>query len=80
MKNRRGTIQEEIWAALEEAKKRKTKIRVSGEEDLLAIPSAIVLDGIMYYGQSGRGIVEVPITKKLKNDAKKMLEQMKVIV
>lgn len=80
IKNKRGTIQEEIWAVFEEAKKRKTKIRVSGEEDLLAIPAIIMLDGTVYYGQAGKGIIEVAITKKTKKDAEKILEQMKVIV
>lgn len=80
VRNGAGTIQEEVWAALAEAKSGRTKIFVEGEEDLITIPAIIVMDGILYYGQPNKGIVCVPITKKAKIHAKKILDQMKVIV
>ena len=80
IKNPPGMIQEDAWIAIEEAKKEKTKIFVEGEEDLLVLPAVILLEGTVYYGQPNKGVVAIHINKETKKVAKKILEQMKVVL
>jgi uncharacterized protein (UPF0218 family) len=52
-------------------------MEVVGEEDLLALPimAEAPLGFVIYYGQPGAGIVEVVVTDKTKETAKKLLQQ-----
>ncbi|MEK9143204.1 MAG: pantetheine-phosphate adenylyltransferase [Patescibacteria group bacterium] len=52
-------------------------ILVDGEEDLLVLPAILhaPLGSILYYGQPGEGLVEVKITKPLKEKARLLLGQ-----
>lgn len=81
VKNPAGTIQEEIWAAIQLGFKRRTKIRIIGEEDLLVIPVIMLAkEGTtVCYGQPHKGIVFVEVTKKAKANAKKIIERMEMI-
>lgn len=55
------------------------KIRVSGEEDLLALPAILYApDGwVVVYGQPGEGVVEVVVEKKIKEKVDKIIGEMK---
>ncbi len=58
----------------------KTAIIVTGEEDLLALPAIVHAPpgAVIYYGQPGRGLVEVTITPEKKNEAIALLERFSV--
>jgi len=82
LRNPRGTISEEAWIAIEEGLKRKSKIVVSGEEDLLVLPAVMLAKNgsIVLYGQPGRGMVLIKINNKKKKQIKDLLDEMEVIV
>lgn len=50
---------------------------IDGEEDLLVLPAVIhaPTGSVIYYGQPNEGLVEVAVTKKQKNEAKRLLAQ-----
>ncbi|MBI5613294.1 pantetheine-phosphate adenylyltransferase [Candidatus Gottesmanbacteria bacterium] len=57
--------------------KENSIIVVNGEEDLLALPVIVhaTLGSIVYYGQPGRGLVEVIISQAVKNEVQKLLQK-----
>ena len=82
LKNPRGHIEEEAWIAIEEALKKKSKIIVDGEEDLLVLPIVMLAKPgySVVYGQPDRGIVLIKVTENKKKEVKKLLNKMEVIV
>lgn len=82
LKNPRGHIEEEAWIAIEEALKKKSKIIVDGEEDLLVLPIVLLAKSgsSVVYGQPDRGIVLIKVTESKKKEVKKLLDKMEVIV
>lgn len=54
-----------------------TVIEVDGEEDLLALPALVhaPIGAIVYYGQPGKGLVEITVTKKIQQKAEQFLRQ-----
>ena len=50
---------------------------VDGEEDLLVLPvlEYAPIGSILYYGQPGKGIVEVVVTNTVKKEAKNLLSR-----
>ena len=81
VKNPAGTIQEEVWAAIQLGLKRRTKIKVIGEEDLLVIPAVLLARNgtTVCYGQPKKGVVFVNVTEKTKKEAKKIIDRMEVV-
>lgn len=67
-----GVIQK--WAA---HPTEKLVLAVSGEEDLLALPAIAYgpVGSVVYYGQPGKGLVEVIITPEKQMEAKKLLQK-----
>ena len=68
-KNRPGNISRSLTKSLKRAlRERARHILVQGEEDLAAVALALLLplQATIYYGQPGRGIVEMKITEKIK--------------
>ena len=55
----------------------KIVLAVSGEEDLLALPAVAYgpIGAVVYYGQPGKGLVEVIITPEKQSEAKKLLNK-----
>ena len=82
VENKPGTISDESWIAIELAlKEQPTKIKVTGEEDLLVIPCInLAKNGsVVYYGQPDQGIVKVNINSQTKEKIKKILDKMERI-
>ena len=52
------------------------RITVDGEEDLLVVPACMYApdNSVVLYGQPGQGLVIVPVTAKIRNKTKYMLE------
>ena len=69
--NTAGSISASAVQTLKKALQKNTTshIKVTGEEDLLAVAAVLLapLGSIIYYGQPGQGIVEVVATEKNKN-------------
>ncbi|MCX6792351.1 MAG: pantetheine-phosphate adenylyltransferase [Candidatus Gottesmanbacteria bacterium] len=67
-----GVIQK--WASHPEE---KIVLAVSGEEDLLALPAIAYgpLGAVVYYGQPGKGLVEVVVTQEKQAEAKELLNK-----
>lgn len=82
IKNRRGTISEEAWVVIAEALKRKSKIIVEGEEDLLVLPTVLLAKSgsSVLYGQPNRGIVLIEVNSKKKKHVQKLVDEMEVVV
>ncbi len=81
VKNPKGTIDLAAWQALKEAlKKNDALIIVDGEEDLLALPAIISAPegSLIFYGQPKEGVVSIKVDKKKKNEAKEILNLMKI--
>jgi uncharacterized protein (UPF0218 family) len=81
VKNSKGTIDLAAWQALKDAlKKDDALIIVDGEEDLLALPAIISAPegSLIFYGQPKKGIVSIKVNKKKKNEAKEILNMMKI--
>lgn len=83
--NDAGTINPKAAAGIQTAIKQfaKTKksqlVSISGEEDLLALPSMLLtpLGSVVLYGQFDRGMVLVTVTEELKKKVAGLLEQFK---
>lgn len=80
VKNPRSTIQDEAWVAIELGMHRRTKIKVIGEEDLLAVPAILLAPekASVCYGQPNNGIVIIESNKKTKTKVQKILAKMEV--
>ncbi len=86
-KNPSSTITINVIEKIEEAinlieKGNKVKIFVEGEEDLTLMPllCALKLGSTVVYGQPGKGIVEVEVTREKKLLILYLLEQMEKVV
>lgn len=81
IENPAGTITSKAIKEISNAYEREanTKIKVEGEEDLLALPA--IRDApegyTIVYGQPNEGVVEVKINKETRKKAEDMLEEMK---
>jgi hypothetical protein len=82
IKNPHGTISEEAWIVIEEGLKKRSKIVVAGEEDLLVLPAVMLAKTgtKIFYGQPGKGIVLISVTEKKKKEIKKLLDAMEVVL
>jgi len=80
--NKRGTVSEEAWIAIEEGLRKRSKIIVKGEEDLLVLPVVLLAKkgSMIAYGQPGRGIVLIRVSAKKKKEVKKLVDQMEVVL
>ena len=81
VKNPRGTLTEEALRVIQEAlreKKRRIKIVVDGEEDLLTLPAVLYApeNSLVVYGQPQRGIVAVKVTNQKKKRVHQVIETM----
>lgn len=81
VKNLPGTISDEAWLATKAAmaNKRRTKIVVDGEEDLLTLVAVLTApeNSLVIYGQPQKGVVAVKATSKMKEKVKEIVEAMK---
>ena len=79
--NTAGEISENSFNIIKKGimSKKKVKIAVIGEEDLLTLPTILLLpsNSIVIYGQPNEGIVIVHVTKEKKNEIKKLIEEVK---
>jgi uncharacterized protein (UPF0218 family) len=75
-----GLITADAWTVIGKAlkEKRKIKIVVDGEEDLLGIPVVLLAQkgSLMLYGQPNEGIVVVTVNNEIRRFAKSILKQM----
>ncbi len=80
--NKRGTISEEAWIAIEEGLRKRSRIIVNGEEDLLVLPAVLLakIGSLVFYGQPGKGIVLIRVSAKKKKEVKKLIDQMEVVL
>jgi uncharacterized protein (UPF0218 family) len=80
LKNPAGTLAEEAWAVMREAlwKKRKTRVLVDGEEDLLTLVAVLCApeNSLVIYGQPKEGIVVVKVTKEKKDHIRQIVDAM----
>lgn len=80
VKNPAGKITAEACFAVENAinSRKKIKIEVEGEEDLLALPAIMFapIGNILLYGQPNQGIVLVEINEKIKKTVNQFYERM----
>ena len=81
IKNPPSTLTEEALRVIQEVlkeNKRRIKIVVDGEEDLLTLPAVLYApeNSLVVYGQPGRGIVVVKVTKKEKERVRQVMEAM----
>ncbi len=66
-----------IRETLEILEKKPSVIEVEGEEDLLTLPAIVEapVGSFVYYGQPGRGVVEVAVTEEKKREVKLLLQK-----
>ena len=73
----------EYFTLLKEAlrQKQRVKIVVDGEEDLLALVALLhaPLNALVVYGQPYEGIVAVKVTKRKRQEARRIMEAMQPI-
>ncbi len=83
VKNDPGTITEEAMEAIKNAisSKKRVRIEIDGEEDLLGIPSIIYAPKGSYvlYGQPNEGLVVVKVNDDVKDKASMILHSMKKV-
>ncbi len=81
-KNPPGTLTNEAWSVMREALKRKkrTKILVEGEEDLLTLAAVLCApeNSFVVYGQPYEGIVVVKVTEQEKETVRQIVEAMEL--
>ena len=80
--NKRGTLSEEAWIVIEEGLRKRSKIIVNGEEDLLVLPAVLLAKkgDLVFYGQPNKGIVLIRVSAKKKEEVKKLVDQMEVVL
>jgi len=80
VKNPAGTLTEEAWAVIKEALrgKRRTRVLVDGEEDLLTLVAVLCApeNSLVIYGQPHEGIVVVKVTEKTRETARRIVDSM----
>ena len=82
VKNKAGTISNELWKSIKNniSNNLNTKIVVDGEEDLatLAVISMVKLGAKVIYGMPNRGMVVVDVNQQEKKRADSLLRRMLV--
>lgn len=80
VKNPPGTLTEEAWTVIKEALrgKRRTKVLVDGEEDLLTLVAVLCApeNSLVVYGQPREGIVVVKVTEKARETTRRIVDAM----
>jgi uncharacterized protein (UPF0218 family) len=80
LKNPAGTLTEEAWTVMQEAlgKKRRTRVLVDGEEDLLTLVAVLCApeNSLVVYGQPKKGIVAVRVTEQKKEHIRQIVDSM----
>lgn len=83
VRNPRGTITNEAFAEIQRAlrHKRRVKIVVDGEEDLLALVVVLYApkNSFVVYGQPREGIVVVKVTEEKREEAAEILKAMEIV-
>lgn len=78
--NPAAEITDESIRAIKKAFRETAPVRivVNGEEDLLVLPAAVSApeNSIIMYGQPNEGLVIVPVTQKVRDNAKKLMAAM----
>lgn len=77
VENNPGTISLQLMKVLKSLQlNRKSHLYIDGEEDLVtvALVLQLPLGSHIYYGQPNRGMVEVPVTEKLKHQFRSILQ------
>jgi len=81
VRNPAGEITREAWIAVKQAiqSKKRTKVMINGEEDLLTLPAILFspIGSWVIYGQPKEGLVAVEVSKKKKDDIKRIIDRMK---
>lgn len=80
LKNPAGTLTEEAWTVMREAldEKRRTRVLVDGEEDLLTLVAVLCApeDSLVVYGQPQEGIVAIRVTEQKKEHIRQIIDAM----
>ena len=80
LKNPPGTLTEKAWTVIREAlgEKRRTRVLVDGEEDLLTLVAVLCApeNSLVLYGQPQKGIVAVRVTEQKKEHVRQIVEEM----
>ncbi len=80
VKNPPGTLTEEAWDAVRATLggKRRTKVLVDGEEDLLTLVAVLYApkNSLVVYGQPRKGIVVVKVTEEAREIARRIVNEM----
>jgi len=80
VKNPPGTLTEEAWTAIKGSLrgKRRTKVLVDGEEDLLTLVAVLCApeNSLVVYGQPGEGIVVIKVTEKTRETMRRIVDAM----
>lgn len=74
-----GTIQKEVWPTTKKAIKNNKNIFIDGEEDLLVIPSVLLVEknAAVVYGFPGKGVCLIEVTAKTKKEFRKLLKKFR---
>ncbi len=82
VKNPRSQITPQLWNAVKRAmnSRKFVKIEVDGEEDLAVIPVVFFakIGANVIYGMPNTGLVLLKVTKKDKDEVKKIIKEMEV--
>jgi hypothetical protein len=80
VRNPAGTLTEEAWTVVKEALrgKRRTRVLVDGEEDLLTLVAVLCApeNSLVIYGQPREGIVVVKVTEKTRERVRRIVDSM----
>jgi len=80
LKNPPGTLTEEAWVVIGEALrgKRRTKVLVDGEEDLLTLVAVLCApeNSLVVYGQPHEGIVVIKVTERARETMRRIVDAM----
>jgi len=80
LKNPPGTLTEEAWIVIREALrgKRRTKVLVDGEEDLLTLVAVLCApeNSLVVYGQPHEGIVVIKVTERARETMRRIVDAM----
>jgi GTP-dependent dephospho-CoA kinase len=81
VRNPSGNITNELWDAIRKSLENegKVKIVVSGEEDLSVLPFILEspTNTVILYGLRDRGMVRVKVNKKLKDECRKLVDDIR---
>ncbi len=76
-----GMISKEVWRNMSYALKNESAVVVKGEEDLLAIPAALLAkdNSAVIYGQPHRGKVIIKVDETRKERVRNLLEEFRIV-